>query len=70
MNQSESIIKSHLTQARSILSNLLTIMDKEKVVCPQCFGSDLIKRGTNKKGYPEYRCLNTLCPRSTFIIKK
>lgn len=69
MNQNESVFKSHLTQAQSILSNLLTIIDKDKVACPVCFGDKLIKRGTNKKGYKEYRCTNELCKRNTFIIK-
>ena len=38
------------------------------VYCPYCHGDQVCKHGQNKQGVQRYRCQNTACPRSTFLL--
>ena len=38
------------------------------VLCPHCQSDQVIKGGTTKAGTQRYRCHNTNCPHSSFVL--
>jgi transposase-like protein len=40
----------------------------EPVLCPACQSSDIVKHGQSGEGKQRYKCRNSTCARSTFIL--